>query len=115
MAGILLDQGTELKFDEWRVTSDTPVVAATLALQQAETIFYMDMDAVDGLKGVWSRFTLCRSADERHRPSYGKQKEEVSVDWKKGAKRPNVLLGALVRYTSKRRRAQYCCCLGLCD
>lgn len=46
MAGILLDQGTELKFDEWRMTSDTPVVAATLALQQAETIFYMDMDIV---------------------------------------------------------------------
>lgn len=32
--------------------SDTPVVAATLALQQAETIFNMDMDVVDGLKGV---------------------------------------------------------------
>lgn len=56
----LLDQGAALKFDEWGVTSDTPVVAATLALQQAETIFYMDLDAVDGLKGVWRRFTLCR-------------------------------------------------------
>lgn len=50
--GFVLDQGAAMKFDEWGVTTDTPVVAATLALQQAETIFYTDMDAVDGLKGV---------------------------------------------------------------
>lgn len=80
------------------------MVAATLALQQAET---MDMDAVDGLKGVWRRFMLCRGVclHVTYCPTQT-QKEEISVDWKKGAKRPNVLLGALARYTSKRRRAR---------
>ncbi|CAM9259783.1 unnamed protein product, partial [Hapterophycus canaliculatus] len=58
MARFLLDQGADttthvnLQFDEWGVMSDTPVVAATLALQQADNIFNVDKNVVDGLKGV---------------------------------------------------------------
>lgn len=50
--------------------SDTPVVAATLALQQAETIFNVDKNVVDGLKVSyacctrWRRFTLCRGVGQ---------------------------------------------------
>ncbi|CAN0475297.1 unnamed protein product, partial [Scytosiphon promiscuus] len=51
MARFLLDQGADTT-THWGVMSDTPVVAATLALQQAETIFNVDKNVVDGLKGV---------------------------------------------------------------
>lgn len=121
MARFLLDQGGDIttpirfQFDQWGVTSDTPVVAATVALQQAGTIINMSESVVDGLKGV---VRLMHQVEAVHAVSWcwpsDIDRPTVETDEKKSgaiarmlpilrkrAKRPNVLLGALARYNSK--------------
>lgn len=121
MARFLLDQGVDttthvkFHFEKLGVISDTPVVAAILALRQAETFSNIDQGVVDGLKGVirvmhqleavravsWCWPSFADRPTEKKREKKSAAIGRMLPILKKRAKRPSVLLGALARYNNK--------------